>query len=124
MNYIWLICILASCLMFGGSFDNLDSLKTLTIQLLIFRNPNYCTLKFHCQYISQLSYINCCDRLKYDMLILVWWEHCLWHFSMYCHCHANCEKFHLPSSHAICGGWHLPMTTESGGHWTANCYGR
>ena len=31
MNYIWLICTLASCLTFEGSFDNFDSLKTLTI---------------------------------------------------------------------------------------------
>ena len=31
MNYLWLICILASCLMFEGSFDNFDSSKTLTI---------------------------------------------------------------------------------------------
>ena len=38
MNYIWLICILAGCLTFEGSFDNFDSSKTLTMQSLIFRN--------------------------------------------------------------------------------------
>ena len=27
MNYIWLICILANCLMFEGSFGNFDSSK-------------------------------------------------------------------------------------------------
>ena len=31
MNYIKLICIFATCLMFEGSFDNFDSSKTLTI---------------------------------------------------------------------------------------------
>ena len=29
MNHTWLVCILASCLMFEGSFDNFYSSKTL-----------------------------------------------------------------------------------------------
>ena len=39
MNYIWLICTSASCLMFKGTFDNSisDSSKTLTIPSFIFR---------------------------------------------------------------------------------------
>ena len=40
MNYMSLICILISCLMFEGSFDNFDSLKTLTMRPLFFRKPN------------------------------------------------------------------------------------
>ena len=30
MNYLWLICILSSCLMFEGSFYNFDSSKNIT----------------------------------------------------------------------------------------------
>ena len=39
MNCTWLICILAGCLMFEGSFDNSDSSEIITIQSLIVRKP-------------------------------------------------------------------------------------
>ena len=45
INYMWLICILASCLMFERSFDDFDSLKTLIIEnQRLKQKPSFCKL--------------------------------------------------------------------------------